>query len=443
MTLREEEALAEATKADEARVHNKRLGRLHGLPVSIKDAFATAGIRTTAGSKSLENLVPKEDAVAVAKLRQSGVVIVGKTSLPEFSADIQSFNELAGTTNNPWDITRTCGGSTGGGAAAIASGFSYLELGSDSGGSIRIPAHFCGVFGHKSTVHLVSRVGWIPPLPGEFRGPNDWSIAGPLARSADDLKLMLEIVAGPVPDEAVAYQWSLPAPRAKTLREHRIGFVLNDAFCPLAPETEKVHAAFLDQLRRAGARLTEGWPKPFDPRRNGEVFRFLTTAFQASTMSEAQRRDLEGELNGLFAGHAKETLAAVRSTYEEWERHYVERLKFRRVWREYFRAFDAFLSPVAILPAFRHDHSQPRYRRLLDSAAGQRAYNEMFPWITSAGLSGCPATIVPIGLTDQGLPVGLQVIGPFLEDATPIHLASLLSELTGGFHAPPLGEEKG
>jgi len=442
MTLREDEALAEARKADEVRVQRKLMGRLHGLPVSVKDAFATAGIRSTAGSKSLENFIPTDDAMAVAKLRQSGAVIVGKTNLPEFSQDIQSFNELAGTTNNPWDITRTCGGSTGGGAAAIASDFSYLELGSDSAGSIRIPAHFCGVFGHKSTVHLVSRVGWMPPLPGEFRGPNDWSVAGPLARSADDLKLMLEVIAGPVPDEAIAYQWSLPAPRARTLKEYRLGFVLDDPFCPLAPETARVHASFLDQLRQAGAKLTEGWPASFDPEHNGEVFRFLTSAFQAANTGEEQRKDLESELHGQFATYAKETLAAVRSTYEEWERHCVERLKYRRVWQEYFRRFDAFLSPTAILPAFPHDRSQPRYRRMLDSGAGRRPYNDMFPWITAAGLSGCPATVVPIGRTGRGLPVGLQVIGPFLEDGTPIHLASLISELTGGFEVPPAVKDK-
>jgi len=436
-TLREDEALAEARKADEARVQGKAIGRLHGLPVSIKDAFATAGIRSTAGSKSLASFIPREDAVAAAKLRQTGAVIVGKTNLPEFSADIQSFNELAGTTNNPWDATRTCGGSTGGGAAAIACGFSYLELGSDSAGSIRIPAHFCGVFGHKSTVHLVSRVGWMPPLPGEFRGPNDWSVAGPLARSAGDLKLMLEVIAGPVPEEAIAYQWSLPAPRAKRVQEYRLGFVFDDPFCPLAPDTARVHASYLDRLRQAGANLTEGWPDGFDPKHNGEVFRFLTSAFQASMTSEEQRQALEGELHGPFATYAEETLKAVRSTYEEWEKHYVERLKYRRVWQEYFRRFDAFLSPVAILPAFPHDHSQPRYRRMLDSGAGRRPYDEMFSWITPAGLSGCPATVVPIGRTERGLPVGLQVIGPFLEDGTPIHLAVLISELAGGFEAPP------
>jgi amidase len=439
MLLREEAALAEAKQADAQRKRDANRP-LHGLPVSVKDAFATAGIRTTAGSKIWENFIPKEDAVAVAKLRAAGAIIVGKTNLPEFSADLQSYNDIAGTTNNPWNAGRTCGGSTGGGAAAIASGFSYLELGSDSGGSIRIPSHFCGVFGHKSTVHLVSRTGWMPPAPGDFRGPNDWSVAGPLARSAEDLKLMLDVIAGPDSEQGVAYRWTPPPSRRRTLFEYRIGWVADDPYCPVAPETSKALAPLFKALSQAG-KVREGWPAGFDFKRNYEVFRFLTTAFQAASISEAQRKALEGEFGGPHEEYARATLEAVRAPYETWEKFHIERLKLRRVWQEYFKEYDVLITPVTIVPAIQHDHSMPRHRRVVETGSGKRPYSDLSPWISPAGLSGCPATVVPVAMTSgpEPLPVGVQIIGPFLEDLTPIHVASLLSQnLTGPFKRPAL-----
>lgn len=408
MTLREEEALVEARRADEARARRSGGGTLLGLPVTVKDAFATAGIRTTAGSKKWERFVPAEDAVAVAKLRRAGAVIIGKTNLPELSADLQSYNDIAGTTNNPWDLARTCGGSTGGGAAAVASGFTYGELGSDSGGSIRIPSHFCGVYGHKSTVGLVSRIGWMPPAPGELRGPNDWSVAGPIARSAGDLRLLLGVLGGPAPEEAVAYRWSAPAPRHRALKEYRAGFVLDDPFCPVAPETARVLGSFVDALRKAGVRLEEGWPEGFDPRANWAVFDFLTSAFQGT----------------------------INPSYAEWEKNYIERLKMRRLWRAYFERRDVFLSPVTIVPAFPHDHTMPRERRVLRTGSGPRPYPDLFRWIAHAGLSGCPATVAPAGRTAEGLPAGVQIMGPYLEDLTPVHFAELIAPATGGFAVP-------
>jgi amidase len=433
VTLRpEDEILSEARHAD----RSKSRRPLEGLPVTVKDAFATAGIRTTAGSKIWENFIPQTDAVAVGKLRQAGAILLGKTNLPEFSADLQAYNAIAGVTNNPWNLTRTCGGSTGGGAAAIASGFSYLELGSDSGGSIRIPSHYCGVFGHKSTVNLVSRIGWMPPAPGEFRGPNEWSVAGPIARSPQDLELMLKVIAGPAPEDAVAYQWNPPAPRHKTLREYRVGFVADDPFCPVAAETRTALAPVFRAL--TGAR--QGWPAGFSFERNWEVFQFLTTAFQAAGINEEQRKALEAEFGGPHEAYAKATLNAVRAPYEVWERFHVERLKTRTLWREYFRQFDVLLTPVAIVPAMEHDHSMPRHRRVVTTADGsKRPYGELSPWISPAGLSGCPATVVPVAQTSQGLPVGIQVIGPFLEDLTPIHFAGLLArEFVPTFRRPPL-----
>ncbi|BDC48032.1 amidase [Bryobacterales bacterium F-183] len=407
VTLREEQALAEAKKADRARMTKRVPGKLAGLPITIKDAFATAGIRTTAGSKRWENFVPTEDAVAVAKLRAAGAIILGKTSLPEYSGDIQAFNELVGTTNNPWNEKRTSGGSTGGGAASIAAGFSFLELGSDSGGSIRIPSHYCGVYGHKSTVHLVSRVGWMPPAPGEFKGPNDWSVAGPIARSAEDLQLMLEVAGGPTPEEAIAYQWKAPAPRKRLLKDFRVGFVADAPFCPVAPDMKEALAPVFKGLEGKTAKLVEGWPKGFDPVKNLEVFQFVTRVF--------------GAPGGTW--------------YAEWEKYYVERQKIRRIWREYFQEFDVFLTPVSIVPAILHDHTMPRDSRIVETYGGKRPYLDLSSWISPAGLSGCPASVAPVALTSRDrLPVGLQILGPFLEDLTPIQFAGLV----GKIQRPPL-----
>ena len=166
VTLMEEQASERGRLADEQRAAGKIWGPLHGLPIVIKDAFETAGVRTTSGSKTLEKYVPKEDAAAVARLKKAGAIVVGKTNMPEFAGDLQSYNEIVGTANNPWDIKRTPGGSTGGGAACIAAGMGFLELGSDIGGSIRTPCHFCGIYGHKPTLNVVPMEGHIPPPPG-------------------------------------------------------------------------------------------------------------------------------------------------------------------------------------------------------------------------------------------------------------------------------------
>ncbi len=260
VTLIEDQAMEQARKADEARAARKTTGKLHGLPILIKDSFSTEGIRTTCGSKTLENYVPKADAIVVSRLRGAGAIIIGKTNLPEFASDWQSYNQIAGVSNNPWDVTRTPGGSTGGGAAALAAGLGFLEIGSDIGGSIRIPSHFCGLFGHKPTLDLVPLDGHIPPPPGVL-GESDLPVAGPLARSIEDLKLELDVIAGPAKSEAIAYRWSMPAPRKTKLSDYKIGFLIDDPFCPVDSQVKPLLAGAIDALRKKGVTLIEGWPK--------------------------------------------------------------------------------------------------------------------------------------------------------------------------------------
>ena len=254
-------SLARARAADEARARRESWGPFHGVPITIKDTFEVAGVTTTAGSASLRNHVPPRDAAVVARLKGAGAIVLGKTNVPIFATDWQSYNAVYGQTNNPWDVARTPGGSTGGGAAALAAGLTYLEPGSDLAGSIRIPAHFCGIYGHKPSLDVVPMRGHIPPPPGiPATPPSTLPVAGPLARSAADLLAALEVLGGPDGDEARAWRWSLPPARGARLGDYRIGYMLDDPHAPVSSDEAPVLAAAAEGLRKAGARLEEGWP---------------------------------------------------------------------------------------------------------------------------------------------------------------------------------------
>src|SRR6185369_1656086 len=272
-------ALARARVADEARARRESWGPFHGVPITIKDTFEVAGVTTTAGSASLRNHLPPRDAAVVARLKGAGAVILGKTNVPIFASDWQSYNAVYGQTNNPWDVTRTPGGSTGGGAATLAAGLTYLEPGSDLAGSIRIPAHFCGIYGHKPSLDVVPMRGHIPPPPGiSASPPSTLPVAGPLARSAADLRAALEVLGGPDGDEARAWRWSLPPARRTRLVDYRIGYVLDDPRAPVSPEVGAALAAVVEALRRAGAQLAEGWPPGMNPEEQFDAYYTLLAA---------------------------------------------------------------------------------------------------------------------------------------------------------------------
>lgn len=433
VTLIEEQAMGQAKKADELTARKRASGKLHGLPIVVKDSFATAGVRTTSGSKLFEKYVPKEDAVVAARLKAAGAIIVGKTNLPEFAADWQSYNQVAGVTNNPWDVSRTPGGSTGGGAAALAAGLGFLEIGSDIGGSIRIPSHFCGLFGHKPTIDVVPLAGHIPPPPGAL-APAELPVAGPLARSADDLLLELEVVAGPSPEEAVAYRWTMPKPRKTKLGEYKIGFVIDDPFCPVDSAMKEVLAGMVESLRKGGAQLTEGWPKGVNPQAMHENYMFLLSAILNAALPEATVKEM---LTSVESGVKDPWILGATTRHRDWGRQSEMRYRARAVWREYFKTFDAFLLPVNFVPAYPHDHKSDLFTRKLATSEGERSYIDQSKWIGFATLTGCPATVAPVGRTKSGLPVGIQIMGPYLEDATPIDIALKLAQTIGGFASPP------
>ena len=433
VTLIEDQAMARAAEADEMLARKRPLGTLHGLPVVVKDVFASAGVRTTSGSQMLEKYVPTEDAVTVARLKAAGAILVGKTNMPEFAGDYQAFNAVAGTSNNPWDLARTPGGSTGGGAAALAAGFGFLEVGGDLAGSIRIPSHFCGVYGHKSTLDIVPNRGHIPPPPGIQPGPAELPVAGPLARSAADLRLALEVLGGPDAGESIAYGWTLPAPRKAKLTDYRIGYVIDDPFCPVDAPVKECLAVAIEELRKHGVQLVEGWPPEVNPLHHFETFAWLLAAFLSQTVPDAS---FSGMQKAAASGANDPWTSGTTALHRDWLRQSAERLKARAVWQSYFRSHDAFLMPASFVAAFPHDHQDMNSRRLT-TTQGERPYGDLARWASFATLTGCPATVAPVGLTSTGLPVGIQIMGPFLEDATTIDIAGKMADLIGGFVAPP------
>ena len=435
-----EAAIARATDADEALARGNASGVLHGVPVTIKESFAYRGSPNTWGLPSLKDATSPRTAVAVERLESAGAIVIGKTNVPVMLGDWQSYNPIYATTNNPWDLTRTPGGSTGGGAAALAAGLGCLTIGSDLSGSIRIPAHFCGVYGHKPSLELVSLAGFQPgPWDGAPGYPMDLSVAGPLARSARDLALALNVLGGANGDNARAWRWRMPAPRHTRLKDFRIGYVLDDAIAPVASDIGALYDKTLSELSKAGATMERGWPVGVDPRAQMTTFAYLLFALVTADMNkearERARKRFENNPDDIFATAAVEPHA-------RWLHETRRRLAFRALWQKYFETHDVFILPASFTAAFPHDHSEPIENRVIDTPEGKRPYaRDMASWISFATLAGVPATVAPVGRTRAGLPVGLQIVAPMWEDGTAIEFAALLSEAVGGFIAPPAFQE--
>jgi amidase len=438
-TLLAERALEQARALDVLGAKRRWQGPLHGVPVSIKDSIAIEGVVSTAGDPRLADYRMETDAPVVARLRAAGAVFVGHTNMPMHGDDFQSYNDLFGRTSNPWDLTRTAGGSTGGGGAAVAAGLSFLEIGSDFGGSIRVPAHFTGIYGHRGTRNVIPTEGHGPPRPGRPPRPkSEESVVGPLARSAADLKLALEICGGPVEPASTAYRWQLPPARGNTLRDYRIGYVVDDPFCPVSSDLREAYERSIAELRKAGARLTEGWPVG-DLKTTYHAWYYLIAALlspelQGATLDAARARakNQDGSREAIW------TLGAV-SPYARYIDANGERLRIRDAWQEWFRSHDAFLMPTTLVPAFPHDTKSyaARWSRILTTRQGPRPYLDLHVWTSLSGLTGHPVTVAPVLPTAERLPTGFQVLGPYLEDATAIDVAAHVADVFGGYRRPP------
>ena len=430
-----DEAMARARLADAALARGGPVGPLHGVPITIKDSFHYPGSAATWGMTQLKGVLGTRPAVPVARLEAAGAIVIGKTNVPVQLADFQSFNPIYGTTNNPWDVSRTPGGSTGGGAAAVAAGLGALTLGSDIGGSIRVPAHFCGIYGHKPTIDLVEQSGHAPgPWDGTPGMPMDLAVSGPLARSARDLLGSLAVLGGPRAEAAPAWTWRLPPPRKTRLRELRVGYVLDDPRARVSADQAAALESVVAALGRAGARVTAGWPEGLDLDVQHRTYQFLmNSVFTAGLPPEARaemRQAFERDRSNLWAASAVEP-------HGRWVQETARRLRIRAVWQQYFASYDVFLLPTAVCAAFPHDHREPMETRMVDGPAGPQPYLNTLFWSASATLPGLPATVAPAGKTAGGLPVGIQIVGPLWEDATPIECAALLADLVGGFTPPP------
>jgi amidase len=425
-----------ARAADAALARGESWGALHGLPITIKDSFEVAGMPCTSGAPELAKHVPAKHATAVQRLVDAGAVVFGKTNLPLYAGDFQSYNAVYGTTNNPWDVTRGPGGSSGGSAAALAAGLTGLELGSDIGGSIRNPSHYCGVYGHKTTHGIVPIRGHIPGPPGTL-GEGDLGVAGPMGRSAADLALALELLAGPDENDAPAWRLALPPPRALRLADARVGVWLDDALGPVDTEVRDVLQNAVDAIAKTGARIDEKTRAVDSAEQHRTYTQLLNSAMSAGFPREVLARAEAGAaaLAASDDSSAANSLRGMALRHREWLGLNERRARLRAQWASYFRDIDVLLCPIMPTAAFPHDQREMNARTLRINGKDE-PYFQLF-WAGHAVNAYLPATVAPAGRTRGGLPVGIQIIGPYLEDRTPIAFAAQLSDVLGGFTPPP------
>lgn len=420
VTLDVERATAAAEAADAALVAAIRggddVGPLHGLPVTIKDAIETEGIRSTGGATELTDHVPAADAPAVARLKAAGAIVFGKTNVPRWSGDFQTFNDVFGQTNNPWDVTRTTGGSSGGAAASVAAGFTSFEVGTDIGGSVRIPSHCCGVFGLKPSFGVIPQRGYLDHVGGGLTDA-DINVFGPIARSARDLDVLLGVLAGPEPERAVAWKLEVPAAGFDSLEGLRVGTWLDDPACPVDAEYGVLLRATADRLADAGAQVDAAHPPVTFGEQHALFTKLILPAISPSLPDEA------AEVMG--------------GSHRAWLRAEEERARLRIVWAEWFTEHDVLLLPVMTVPAFRHDNESGLQERRILVNGQERSLSDTIQWLGLIGVVGLPSAVVPIGRVG-GLPVGMQIVAPFLHDRRVVRAAELVDTVLGAYSPPRL-----
>jgi amidase len=426
-----------ARGADAALARGEVWGPLHGVPMTVKESFNIAGLPTTWGNPPWKDNIATENAVVVERLLQAGAIIYGKTNVPLMLMDSQSYNDVYGTTNNPWDTARGPGGSSGGEGAALAAGLSALGAGSDIAGSLRNPAHYCGVYGHKPTWGLIPSRGH---SPAGALTPTDISVVGPMARYAEDIDLAMRVLAGPDHLQLPAWRVELPAPRARRLRDFRVAVWLSSPLSEIDASVRDRIAAAVAAIRAAGASVDEEARAPLGDAEQHRLFMLLLRAATASRMSDKDFAAQKAIAAGLEDGDTSFRAAVARGAtldHRAWGIANEARTKLRHAWQEFFQRYDVLLTPVAATAAFLHDHNPDRDRRLVAVNGRQVPYGDQRFWAGVPSLSYLPATAAPVGLTAAGLPVGVQIIGAEGEDSTTIEFARLLAAEIGGFTPPP------
>jgi amidase len=437
-TLDEAGARKRARQADEALARGELWGPLHGVPMTIKDALETAGMRTTGGHPPLKDHVPSRDATAVARLRRAGAVLMGKSNVPPLSADYRADNPIFGRTNNPWNLERTPGGSTGGGAAAVAAGLCAFDVGSDLAGSVRTPGHYCGLFALKPTDQRVPNRGHIPEPPGLPRAVRHMNVLGPLARSVEDLGEILRIIAGPdaaEPDVAPV-PWLEPGERE--LRSLRVAWSTDFSGIPVTQDTKRAIGKLAIELQRVGCRVEERNPDGFDFELAWETWGAVAIAERAATAPERviERVDALRATLGDRVAVARGSAMGARATVGEYMAFLTRRDAMIATLEGFFDDWDIFLCPVTVGPAIPHvafgtpikvdDATVPYF------LAGT-AYTCPF------NLTGSPVVVLPLTRsTKEGLPIGVQVVGRRWSEPALLSIAARLSHLTGRFQPPAL-----
>ncbi len=433
-------ARSAAAAADEATARGVPGGPLHGLPMTVKDVFETEGLVTTSGAPELAQYVPTADALAVARLKQAGAIVFGKSNTPMYAGDWQTYNAVYGRTSNPWDVRKTAGGSSGGAAAAVAAGLTPLEFGSDIGGSIRNPAHYNGVYGLKPSWGIVPVRGHIPGPPGSLVQV-DVGVVGPLARSVADLRIALGATAGPVPEDAPAWRLELAdGPAIGGVSELRIATVFADGtdVLPVAAGVRARLDAFAARLAEAGARV-DAVQLPVPLADGFRTWRDLTLPTIGVGLPEATYAEL-ARLEGVPGDDPVLQIGrATASRYRDWIHASELRQRQRAAWAAFFEQYDAVLAPVMPTAAFDHDTERPIAERLLDVDGVAVPHFFAAAWCGAIGAMLLPVVTLPTGQDESGLPVGVQVIGPFLSDMRLLRIAEVLDAAAGpGFTRPPL-----
>ncbi len=430
-------ALKRAKAADQALAKGECWGKLHGVPITIKESYDIQGLPSTWGSPDFKNNLASEDAVAAQRFQQAGAIIFGKTNVPLHLADFQSYNEVYGTTNNPWDLGRTPGGSSGGSAAALAAGLTGLELGSDIGGSIRNPAHYCGVFGHKPTWGIV-------PSRGQSLLKTltivDIAVGGPLARSARDLKLALEVVAGSDELQKSGWKLELSQPSQTSLADYKIAVWADDEVAPVDSSVKEQILKVAKLVEEAGGQVDyEARPAFASSYSHEKYMLLLHAALAARHPQEVFTRRWE-ERQKLTQADQSQQASMIRAStqfHREWSENHEARMKLRWQWHEFFKQYDLLLAPISASSAFPHDHSADMDKRVITVNNETQPYFQQLFWAGLTGVAYLPSTVFPAGFDKQGLPIGIQVVGREMADLHTIEFARKISLLLGGFKVPP------
>jgi amidase len=435
-----ERARQRARAADEAAARGER-ATLLGLPITLKESINVVGLETTCGVPEWKGYVSPHDAPAAARLRAAGTVLLGKSNVPPMLADWQSDNPIYGRTGNPWDTGRTPGGSSGGAAAALAAGLTALEVGSDIGGSIRVPAAFCGVYGHRPSETLLPKSGQfpMPPLPNAAAV---MGVQGPLARSAEDLELALSVLAGPDVGEDVAWRVELPSARRERLADFRVAVLPPIPWLHVDGQLAGALEELASRLGRLGCAVGQAQPGALgDHREHYGLYRSLLSAATSARVDEETRRQrvaMYEKADDEFSRAQLRGLTGRPGDYIAWN---ARREQFRAGWRTFFRDWDVLLAPAMNVLAYPHierawppDDSDLTLTFSVDGRAVPYLHGLVYPAVST--VAGQPATAFPVGRSREGLPMGLQAIGPYLEDRTPIRFAALLAREIGGFTRP-------